>query len=124
MESLIYRHVTQFVNHYDAINFLKGDCMPTEEQQYLLDNKLPDRCVGTVSIGKKGGVIVDGGQVYISDLMREWANIKKKKLTSINTERDVICTNIICAYCINHNDIQCDIDFPNCFEGRKLTAIE
>jgi len=53
--------------------------MPTPEQQFLLDNRLPDKCVGTLTVGRDGGVIVDGPLVYVSDLMRRWAEIKEEK---------------------------------------------
>lgn len=61
--------------------------MPTPEQQFLLDNHLPDKCVGTLVVGKNGGVIVDGPLVYVSDLMRRWTEIKEEKILQQTTSQ-------------------------------------
>ena len=43
--------------------------------------------------------------------------------TSNNTERDVICTNSPCAYCVNENkDCKPIVNFA-CFHGCKLTPV-
>ena len=48
----------------------------TESAEYLMEINLPDKCVGTLTMTEDGNVIVDGGLVYVSDLMEYWAKCK------------------------------------------------
>jgi len=40
-----------------------------------------------------------------------------------NNERAEIFSKVICDYCVNHSGIKCDVDFPNCFSGKKLSPV-
>ncbi|RLI53606.1 MAG: hypothetical protein DRP09_15290 [Candidatus Thorarchaeota archaeon] len=48
----------------------------TESAEYLMQINLPDKCIGTLNTTEDGNVIVDGGLVYVSDLMEYWAKRK------------------------------------------------
>ena len=48
---------------------------------------------------------------------------KNSPLPPTNNERDVICTNSPCAYCVNENKDCKPIDNFACFHGCKLTPV-
>ena len=48
----------------------------TKSAEYLMKINLSDKCVGTLTMTEDGNVIVDGGLVYVSDLMEYWAKRK------------------------------------------------
>ena len=55
----------------------------TEAQRWLLKVGLDDKCVGTMSRTEGGMVIVDGGLIYVSDLMMAWAKRSHTRRTSM-----------------------------------------
>ena len=80
--------------------------------------KLPNDCIDCVAECVCPTVVIKGD----SDCQK-FHNALGAVEQADNTERDIISSHIICDYCVNHSGIKCDVDFPNCFSGRKLSPV-